>query len=179
MKKGYSIIEILVVVGVFAVLGVLATQSINLSLKSSKKSDSTILVKQELENAASNIERQLQTASSVIDCTTSVATASVGIRNSVGDRYDYACFDSPPDNFPASTSNDSRIVYSSGNTINYAYRLTSNNINITYCRFTCTPQGINTYIDFTVTASARGLSVAEGSTVTTTRKIMIRKASRK
>lgn len=179
IESGYSIIEILVVVGVFAVLGILATQSINLSLKSSKKGDSIVSVKQELENAASTIERQLQTASSVIGCTTSIATPSVGLRNSAGVRYDYACFDSPPSNWPASTNNDPRIVYSSGDTINYVYRLTSNNITITNCQFNCYTQDSNTYIDFTVTASAKGLTVAEGSAVTTARKILIRKATRK
>ncbi|KKQ74848.1 MAG: hypothetical protein US97_C0055G0001, partial [Microgenomates group bacterium GW2011_GWF1_38_5] len=48
MKRGYSVVEILVVVGIFAVMAVIATQSVSLSLKSSKKSDSTMLVRNEL-----------------------------------------------------------------------------------------------------------------------------------
>lgn len=175
MKKGYSIIEILVVVGVFAVLAVLATQSINLSLKSAKKSDSIVLVKQELENVAGTIERQLQSASSLIvgvDCVIDTATPSVGLRNSAGVRSDYACFDSPPSNFYG--TNDPRIVYSTGETINYTNRLTSSGINITFCQFSCYKQGTDMYIDFNVTANVKGVAGAEGAAVTTSRKVMIR-----
>lgn len=181
IKRGYSIIEILVVVGVFAILAVLATQSMNLSLKSSKKGDSMVLVKQELENTAGNIERQLQTASSVIVggviCTTTHATSSVGFRNSMGYRGDYACIDSQP--FNLFGTNDTRIASSSGEVVNYRYRLTSNNIGITNCQFSCYTQDLKTFIDFSVTANVRGVTGAEGSTVSTSRKILIREASRK
>jgi prepilin-type N-terminal cleavage/methylation domain-containing protein len=181
MKKGYSVIEILVVIGVFAILGVLATQSITLSLRSSKKGDSIVLVKQELDNAAGNIERLLQTASSVIIegnyCTTNSATPSVGFRNSKGNRGDIACIDSPPSNFIGTT--DSRIASSSGEMINYRNRFTSNNIAITNCQFNCYTQNSQTYIDFSVRANVRGVTGAEGATVETSKKILIYEARRK
>ena len=97
MKRGYSVIEILVVVGVFAILGVIATQSVNLSLKSSKKSESITLVKQELDYVANSIERNLQVANSIY-CPSS-ATPSVGFRDIRGKRGDYACIDMVTDFF--------------------------------------------------------------------------------
>ncbi|KKQ73426.1 MAG: hypothetical protein US95_C0056G0009 [Candidatus Woesebacteria bacterium GW2011_GWB1_38_5] len=66
MKRGYSVVEILVVVGIFAVMAVIATQSVSLSLKSSKKSDSTMLVRNELDYTAGSIERNFQFASAII-----------------------------------------------------------------------------------------------------------------
>lgn len=181
MKKGYSVIEILVVVGVFAIIGILATQSTTLSLRSSRKSDSSVLVKQELDNSAGNIERLLQTAGSVIierDCVTDhTATSSVGFRNSTGMRGDIACIDSPPNNFFGSA--DPRIASSSGETVNYKLRLTSDKINITNCKFECYSQNSQIYIDFSVTANAKGTSGSEDAVVTTSKKILVRGAGRK
>lgn len=181
MQKGYSVIEILVVIGVFAVLGVLATQSINLSLKSSKKSDSIVLVKQELDNASGNIERLLQTASSITIagnfCTSNNATPSVSFRDSKGYRGDIACLDTTAGFYVQ--GNDTRIASSSGETINYNQRLTSNKIVLTSCQFNCFTQGAQTYIDFLVKANVKGVSGAEGAIVETSRKILIREAYRR
>lgn len=180
MKKGYSVIEILVVVGVFAVLGVIATQAISLTLKSSKKNDSMVLVKQDLDNAAGNIERLLQTASTVIvggDCTTPFATPSVGFRDSTGLRKDIACFDSPPHNWKGTV--DSRIVISSGETIRYFNRFTPNAVQLSYCNFSCYTKDLKTYVDFTATASARGVTGIEGASFETSRKIIVREAIRR
>ncbi len=194
MKKGFSVIEILVVVGVFAVLGIIATQSINLSLKSSKKGDSMVLVKQELDNVAGNIVRLLQTASSVIvpNCNSAgTATPSVGFRNSAGRRGDIACIDTSTIDVVAGTvdfynlgsSKDTRIASSSASpaseTINYRQRLTSNKIEITSCRFMCYTQDAKTYLDFSVAAKARGITGIEGASVETSRKILIREAGRR
>ena len=186
MRKGFSVIEILVVVGVFAIIGILATQSTTLSLRSSKKSDSIVLVKQELDNAASNVERLLQTAGTVMigfdssgndNCVTHNATPSVGFRNSDGGRGDIACIDSPPNSFFGSA--DPRIASSSGETINYTQRLTSNKIEITNCKFECYTQNSQTYLDFSVTANAAGITGAEGAAVITSRKILVRGSVRK
>ncbi len=181
MRKGYSIIELLVVIGVFAVLAVIASQSVNLSLRSSKKSNSIVLVKQELDNSAGNIERLLQTANTVFigkDCTTDhTATPSVGFRNSLGRRGDIACIDSYPNNFIGSS--DPRIASSSGETVNYIQRLTSNKIQITSCQFICYNQNSQTYVDFSIRANAKGVTGVEGAVVESSRKILIRSAIKK
>lgn len=180
MKKGYSVIEILVVVGVFAILGILATQSISLSLRSSKKSGSIIDVKQELDNAAGNIERSLQTASSVVveNCSAGgYATSSVGFRNSRGARGDIACLDFTPGFFVA--DHDKRVASSSGETVNFVHRITSSKVDLSACGFTCYTENNRTYIDFLISGSAAGVSSSEGASVTTSRKILVRGVSRR
>src|SRR3989304_2065390 len=64
-NSGFSMIEILVVILVFATLAVLATDSLLLSLRGSRKSESTVSVRENLNYALSIIERQLHNAESV------------------------------------------------------------------------------------------------------------------
>jgi type II secretory pathway pseudopilin PulG len=176
MKKGYSVVEILVVVGVFAVIAIIATQSINLSLKSSKKSDSTTLIKQELDYAADNIVRNLQMASKIY-CPANVATPSVGFRDIWGFRGDYACIDVV--DWLYVLNGDKQIASSSGETINYGYRLTSNQIDITDCSFTCYTQNSRNFIHFQVTARAKGIGSSEGASIETSRDFLLRASVRK
>ena len=175
MKKGYSVVEILVVVGVFAVIGVIATQAISLSLRSTKKGDSIVLVKQELNFVSENIERLLQTANAIdvpgcIDA--SVATPSVGFMGAGGNRGDVACLDMTAGFYVV--DNDKRVASSSAASISYTKRMTSSGINITNCSFTCTNQSNQNYIEFLISASAKGVDAAEGAAVTTSRKILVR-----
>lgn len=61
-RSGYSLIEILIVIGIFAVLSVVSTQAVLLSLRGAKKSESIVNVKEELDYASDIISRQLQSA---------------------------------------------------------------------------------------------------------------------
>jgi len=176
MKKGYSVIEILVVVGVFAALAIVATQSISLSLKSSKKGDSVVNVKQELDNAADNFSRMLQTANQIY-CPENTATPSVGFRDGGGSRGDFACLDTDPYHFVGSA--DTRIASSSGESIRFNKRLTSPMIEITSCSFICITQNSQKYVNFSVSALAKGIPSAEGASVTTSRNILVKAAIRK
>lgn len=67
---GFSLIEMLVVVFVFSVLGVVSTQILALSLRSAKKSESIIEVKSNLEYTLSNMERLLRNAKNIEPSTT-------------------------------------------------------------------------------------------------------------
>jgi prepilin-type N-terminal cleavage/methylation domain-containing protein len=66
--KGFTLIELLVVVAVFSILAILATQSLALSLRGSRKSESIVHVREELSRAMSVMERQIRNASRVV-CT--------------------------------------------------------------------------------------------------------------
>lgn len=181
MKKGFSVIEILIVIGVFAVIGVLATQSVNLTIKSSKKSDSITFVKQELDFASENIERLLQTAGSVMvpGCSSAlnVATKSVGFRTSTGLRGDVACIDFVSGLY---TLSDPRVATSSGEEISYKQRLTTQDLAITNCNFVCSDQNSETVIDFTISARAKNVTdMSENLQVETSRKILVRKSKRR
>ena len=66
--KGISLIEILVVIGVFAILGVLSTRIVLLSLQGSKKGDSQVKVRENIDYAVSVIERNIRNAESITPC---------------------------------------------------------------------------------------------------------------
>ena len=186
MKKGYSVVEILVVVGIFAVMAVIATQSVSLSLKSSKKSDSTMLVRNELDYTAGSIERNFQFASAIIvpGCTdlgvdaTLLSTPSAGFRDTKGNRGDIACLDIAAGFYIL--NNDKSIASSSGETISYKQRLTSPNIDISNCSFSCTKQGEQIYLEFSVEAIGKNAALEENTNpITISKKILVRDVGRR
>jgi len=63
--RGYSILELLVAVGVFAVVGIVAVNSLASSFTSSKKSDALSDVKSDVDYALSTMERLLRNAQSI------------------------------------------------------------------------------------------------------------------
>ena len=60
--KGYSIVEMLIVIAVFSILAVIITQSLALSLRGSKKSDAVVIVKGNVDYTISTMERLLRNA---------------------------------------------------------------------------------------------------------------------
>ena len=67
-NTGISLIEILIVVTIFSVLGILVTQSVALTLQGSKKSEVMIAVRENLDYSIGIIERQIRNANSVTGC---------------------------------------------------------------------------------------------------------------
>ena len=61
-KKGYSLIEMLVVIGIFALLGTLVAQILITSMRASRKSESINMVRGSLDYAISVMERQIRNA---------------------------------------------------------------------------------------------------------------------
>ena len=61
-RLGFSLIEMLIVVGIFSVLAIIITQTLASSLRSSKKSDNLGKVRENVEYAMNYIERSLRTA---------------------------------------------------------------------------------------------------------------------
>ena len=121
MKKniqGVSLIEILIVIGIFAVLGILSTRVVLLSLQGSKKGDSQVKVRENLDYAISIIERNLRNAESSLCPSTSKVTY-VDSNDVPGS---FSCLDVPSAGYVASGS----------------ARLTSDEIKIIACSFTCT-----------------------------------------
>lgn len=120
-QKGMSLMEILVVVAIFAVLGVITTRSVILTLQGSKKSESTIKVRENLDYSLGVIEHQIRNANSVSGCATS--TTSV---------LNYIDQDGQPASFSCVNIGTKDGYVASG-----AGRLTSNQINVITCSFTC------------------------------------------
>lgn len=126
MKKGssgISLIEILIVIGIFAVLGILSTTSVLLSLQGSKKGDAQVKVRENLDYAISIIERQLRNAGSVSPCpNTNPLVISYSDSNNIPTSF--SCLNVPSAGYVASGSAN--------------LRLTSDEIKIIACSFTCT-----------------------------------------
>lgn len=68
--RGFTLIEVLVVLGIFAVLSILTTESVLLTLRSARRAESSIRVRDDLNYRLQIVQRQLQSASK-ITCTSS------------------------------------------------------------------------------------------------------------
>jgi prepilin-type N-terminal cleavage/methylation domain-containing protein len=114
-SAGFSLIEMLVVIFVFSILGVVSTQILALSLRSSQKSESIGEVRGNLEYAVSTMERLLRNAKSV-NCITSTSIR-LNYEGEYGGNVNFRRIVSGSDIYIASASS--------------AIRLTSNRVRIT------------------------------------------------
>jgi prepilin-type N-terminal cleavage/methylation domain-containing protein len=166
---GFSLVEMLVVIFIFSILGVVTTQSLALSLRGSQKSESVGLVKENLEYTVSTMERLLRNARSinVTDCNTN------------SDRLDYVDEYGIAAYFECSNT-EAAIASGSATT---STTMTSNQVEILcsgagYSPFSCQePADPNS--PSTVTIELRGRdanlgSGVEGADVTVNTKVLLR-----
>ena len=155
-ESGFSLIEIMVVITIFAILGIIVTSSIILTLAGTKKSESLIRVRDNLNYSLSVIERNIRNANSIpiSDCTGTPST-TLNYLDQNGNPTSFSCITFGTDSYIASGSANPS-------------RLTSDSIKIVDCSnvFTCTPSDANTppfvTIDLTVQdASSSGVQSAE------------------
>jgi prepilin-type N-terminal cleavage/methylation domain-containing protein len=118
--QGLSLIEILIVITIFAVIGLLSTRSVFLTLRGAKKSDSLVRVRENVNYSLSVIERQLRNSESVTCPNTSTSTLN------------YISLEGTPTTFSCVTSGTDKYIASG------SARLTSTDITVTSCAFTCT-----------------------------------------
>jgi len=159
---GYSLIEILVVMTIFVVISIIATQTIAASLKSSNKSDSLNKVRNELSSAILLMERNLKNAQSILpaSCVGAVAL-SIDYSDQSGVLASYVC-----------NLDDGYIASVSAETI----RLTSQNVVIETCSFTCSlgTEGQTDSVQINLSGYEKGKTPSEGSLVTLQSKIILR-----
>lgn len=120
MKKAFTLIEVIVAIGVFAVLSVILSLLLAGTLRGSKKAAATILVRGEGAYAMESMAAQLRFAKSVTSCT---GGSSVTAKTQAGADLTFSCLSSGEDVYLASNS----------------ARLTTANVKITNCAgvFTC------------------------------------------
>lgn len=154
--RGVSFIEILVVVLVFSVVAGLATQSLLLSLRGAKRSESSIGVRENLNYALSIIERQLHNAESV-SCP---SPTTISYDDGAPPLDTFTCDLSPGNQFVASSS----------------ARLTSSDVIVTACNFVCTVggAGVPDSVSISITAQDADSAGLEQQQVTTDTQIMLR-----
>lgn len=156
MQKGMSLLEILVVVAVFAILGIIVTQSVLLTLRGSKKSESQVRVRENINYALSVIERQLRNADALDSCSSS----RVDYKDSDGLSTYFSCQISGSDSFVASGS----------------ARLTGSEISISSCEFSCDLGSSSSYpwVGVSLGATEAEAKGVEGASVTATTKVYLR-----
>lgn len=159
MKRGVSLIEILIVVAIFAVLGVLISRVILTTLRGSSRSDNLVKVRDNLDYALSVMERQIRNADSVSPCPNS-DTTRIDFRDSNGTATYFACTN----------------VGSAGYVASGSARLTSDQVAITACSLTCTPAAGRVPPAIDISLEARGANQAgvERAIVTAATKIFLR-----
>ena len=128
-EKGMSLLEILVVISIFAILGILVTQSVVLTLQGSKKSESMVRARENLDYSLSIIERQVRGASSVSPCT-GLAVSTISYLDQNGQQGSFSCVNTGAAN--------SYIASGSAN-----LRLTTDAVKVTSCSFVCSPATAN------------------------------------
>lgn len=123
-NKGLSLVEILVVISVFAIIGILSTRSIFLTLRGAKKSDSLVRVRENVNYAMDVIERHIRNAQGIESLCNGLPSSSFSYIAQEGIVTNFSCEDlgSQTDGYIASGG----------------ARLTSPDIDITSCSFTCT-----------------------------------------
>jgi prepilin-type N-terminal cleavage/methylation domain-containing protein len=122
--SGMSLLEVLVVVAIFAILGILVTRAVILTLQGSQKSDSLVKVRENLDYSLSIIERQIRSANSITPCPNPDSTI-INYLDQSGNASSFSCVTNGTDSYIASGS----------------ARLTSNNVGITSCSIACTVSG--------------------------------------
>lgn len=167
---GVSLFEIVIVVGIFAMVAVLTTRSTFLTLRGSKKSDSQIRVKENLEYGLSVIDRQLRNA----DLITSTCNGGTPLpcNSTTWSRIDYADTNGTASFFACNdVGPTSGYITASGSA-----RLTSNEITITGCSFVYTPQDGSVPPGVTISVAGSDLQTTgvESSRVTLSTQVFLR-----
>lgn len=157
-KKGFTLIEILVVIAIFAVIGLLSTRSLFLTLRGAKKSDSLVRVRENVNYSLSVIERQLRNAESV-----TCPNPSTSI-------LEYVSIEGTETSFTCNTGGSDKYIASGSS------RLTSEDILVTSCSFSCSQLDINNppVVAISLEAEDSESTSAEKGTVTTQTEIVLR-----
>lgn len=161
LQSGMSLLEILVVIAIFSVLGIITTRAVLLTIGGSKKSESLVRVRENLNNAMSVIERQLRNADSVVDCADEDRVV-IEYVDQQGNTSSFSC-----------TGLGSEEAYISS----ASARLTSSSIRMTYCNFHCTPgSAVNpASVDVSFNAvDAKGVGTTSESRVSISNQILLR-----
>jgi prepilin-type N-terminal cleavage/methylation domain-containing protein len=135
-KNGFTLIEMLVVITTFAMVAIIATQTVAQSLKNIRKVDATTKIRQSADFALGVMERQLRSASAITQCP-----------NTNTRRIDYT------DQLKKAAYFSCENIGSGGYIASSGAQLTSNSSEITACAIRCT-QGstgpANISISFTI-----------------------------
>lgn len=156
-QKGYSLLEVLVVLVIFSLLAVVSSTAILLAIRGARKSDASARVRGSLDFAIATIERQVRNASSVTACD----GASIDFEDTEYNPASFSCQNiGQPDGYVASGS----------------ARLTAEDVTVTGCQFTCVDnQGSNPpSVTVDLSAKDKNISGAEGASFSVSTQVVLR-----
>lgn len=162
-SNGMSLIEILVVVAIFAILGIIVTRAIILTVGGSRKSESLIKVRENLDYASSVIERQIRNANSITNCAGQSSTPGT---------LNYVDQDGNPSSFSCVNVGGS----SNGYVASGSAQLTNSAINVISCSFSCSvgTSANPDVVGYTIEANDSTAVGTQNSTVTISNTISLR-----
>lgn len=159
--KGFSLLEVLVVLAVFSLLAIVSTTVILLSVRGTKKSDTSSRVRQNVDHAISVIERQIRNATSVASCPNADPNV-LSYFDQDGNPTSFTCFANPVDGYIASGS----------------AKITADEVIIDYCSITCVPaaggESSPPYVDISINARDKSTTGAESSAFSAQTQIYLR-----
>lgn len=155
--QGMSLLEILIVVSVFSILGILTARSVIVALRGARKSDSQIKVKENISYAFSIMERQLRGAEGISPCPNPDTTT-----------ISYTTLDNQESTFSCILTEDTGYIASG------SARLTSSEVVVESCEITCTQENENypPIISISVTATDDSSAGVEKGTVSVETEIV-------
>ena len=165
--SGVSLAEILIVVTIFAALGLVVSSSLILTMRGTKKSESLVKVRENVSYSISVIERNLRNANNITTCATSESVdpeefKSITYLDQYGEFSTFSCVNTGED--------DSYIASGSA-------RLSSEGIKITSCSFSCTEPEDTTkspFVTVEISAADVGSSGVLTASVSAETKIQLR-----
>lgn len=160
IQQGMSLLEILVVVAIFAILGIITTQAVILTIGGSKKSESLVKVRENISYSMGVVERQIRNADSVTECP-NPDSAILNYADADGSATSFTC---------------TNIGSADGYLASGSARLTSAEVNITSCLFSCTP-GTSTNpssVSVTLEAQDKNSTGVQSSKVSNSTQIYLR-----
>ena len=157
---GFSLVEMLVVLTVFSILAIVATQSLVITFKGARKSESIIVVRENVKRVLSVMERQLYNAKK-IECVS---------LNTIQYHDQYSSIPHP--RFSWDVSSSPRSI-SSGSSV--LVGLTTDKVDITQFDVNCvTSLEAPDMVIVTISAVATENLGVEGAQVTVTSRILLR-----
>ncbi len=155
MKNGFTLIEMLVVVVVFAIIGVVSSETIILTLRGTEKADSISKVRNNLDFAVGSMERQIRGAKRVTSSCTNSSSSSITFLDQDNNSITFSCVGVNSNHLPSSIASSSAS-------------LTSSNITISSCSFTCKPGSTTSpaQVTINVTGQDSGNQLSPVSVVT-------------
>ena len=142
-KRGFTLLEVLVVVGLFGILVVALTGIFLATLRGNAKTRAMALVRQEGDHVLAVVTRQIRGGKAIKNCYDNL----LRVTDAQGNLAEFSCSTSPEGGYLALGEE----------------RLTSENVVVNDCAFSCGLTFRQVNIDFTLT-NARAGNVAETAT---------------